>query len=118
MSDEKKPSYWDQFKPESIKAAVEEKATKGNFVQQQAESLKKKTQAVFMNASEVRQSGGKYLLVDLQVNMLGTSVDAQEVMNRLFADGWSLVAANGSETIVMGSPFTHWHMVFEDTRLK
>jgi hypothetical protein len=116
MPDEEKPSYWEQFKLESIKAAAEEKTSKGDFSKQQEARLKKNVESIFVNASKVRQSGGKYLVVDLSVNILGNSVDAQEVMNRLFKEGWRLVAANGSETILMGSPFTHWHLIFEDTK--
>jgi hypothetical protein len=123
---ENKPGFWQQYKDDfkmslerDLKAAEEKRLAKPTTMEElQEQSVQKQVDAVYKNAEEVRKNGGKYLVVDLNVNILGASGNAQAIMNDLFAQGWTLLSANGSETVVLGSPFTHWHLVFEDSQSK
>lgn len=118
---ENKPGIWQQYKEDfkkDLKEAEQKRLTKPSFIDLQEQKLQTEAEEIYKNAAEVRESKGKYLVVDLNVNMLGYSGNVQAIMNGLFAQGWTLFTANGSETIVMGSPFTHWHLVFEDSKSK
>lgn len=117
MPDEKKPGFWDQIKQDVADAEMK-KATKKTLFELQDENLLKQVDAIHQSAREVRASRSKYLVVDLNVNVIGSSVNLQSLMNDLYKDGWHVLTANGSETVVLGSPFTHWHVVFVDSRLK
>ena len=118
---ENKPGLWQQYKEDfkkDLKEAEQKRLTKPSFIDLQEQKLLTEAEEIYKSAAEVRENKGKYLVVDLKVNMLGYSGNVQAIMNGLFAQGWTLFTANGSETIVMGSPFTHWHLVFEDSRFK
>ena len=119
---ENKPGFWQQYKEDfkrDLKEAEEKRLAKPTtLAEMQEQSVQKQVDAVYKNAEEVRRSGGKYLVVDLNVNILGASGNAQAIMNDLYTQGWTLLSANGSETVVLGSPFTHWHLVFEDSKAK
>jgi hypothetical protein len=117
MPDEKKPGFWEQIK-QDVADAESKKATKKTFFELQDDKLRNEVEAIHQNAVEVRHAGGKYLVVDLTVNVIGSSVNLQALMNDLYKDGWRVLTANGSETVVLGSPFTHWHVVFEDSKVK
>jgi hypothetical protein len=120
MTDEK-PGFWQQYKDDfkkDLRDAEQKRLSKPSFIELQEQKLQTEADEIFKRASELRKAKGKYLVVDLHVNMLGYSGNVQAIMNGLFEQGWALSAANGSETIVMGASFTHWHLVFEDSRLK
>jgi hypothetical protein len=117
--DDNKPGFWQQYKEDfkkKLKETEEKRLAKPSLPELQEQRLQKEAAEIFKNANELRINNGKYLVVDLNVNMLGYSGNVQKIMNDLYAQGWTLFSANGSETIVMGSPFTHWHLVFEDSK--
>ncbi len=118
---ENKPGIWQQYKEDfkkDLKQAEQKRLSKPTLAEIQEESVQKQVDEIYENVAEVRRAKGKYLVVDLNVNIIGASANVQAIMNELFAQGWNLLTANGSENIIMGSPFTHWHLVFEDSKIK